>query len=196
DGEHEGAEGMLGIGTTTQHERITGCSLVFNSLCVTYPQGGFAAALWRRRDGRPGRSCDRPAGACPPERGARQDAMLHVNDLTYRLGARVILDGATAALPPNARIGLVGRNGAGKTTLFRILLGEIAPESGSISIPRNLRIGAVAQEAPGGPERLIDVVLAADKERTALLAEAETTGDPMRRAEIETRLVDIDAHSA
>jgi len=122
--------------------------------------------------------------------------MLHVNDLTYRLGARVILDGATAALPPNARIGLVGRNGAGKTTLFRILLGEIAPESGSISIPRNLRIGAVAQEAPGGPERLIDIVLAGDKERTALLAEAETTSDPMRRAEIETRLVDIDAHSA
>ena len=122
--------------------------------------------------------------------------MLHINDLTYRLGERIILDGATAALPANARIGLVGRNGAGKTTLFRILLGEIAPESGSISIPRNLRIGAVAQEAPGGPERLIDVVLAADRERTALLAEAETTDDPMRRAEIETRLVDIGAHSA
>ena len=58
-----------------------------------------------------------------------------------------------------------------------------------------MKIGAVAQEAPGGPETLIEVVLAADKERSALLAEAETA-DGFRRAEIETRLTDIGAHSA
>ncbi|MDJ1160261.1 ABC-F family ATP-binding cassette domain-containing protein [Chelatococcus sp. SYSU_G07232] len=122
--------------------------------------------------------------------------MLHVNDLTYRLGARLLFDQATVALPAGARVGFVGRNGAGKTTLFRILQGELAPESGGVSLPKNVRIGAVAQEAPGGPERLIDVVLAADRERTALMREAETTHDPLRRAEIETRLVDIGAHAA
>lgn len=121
--------------------------------------------------------------------------MLHVNDLTYRIGDRIILDRASFALPTGSKVGLVGRNGAGKTTLFRIIQGEIAPESGEISLPRGVRIGAVAQEAPGGPESLIEVVLAADKERTSLLAEAETA-DGLRRAEIETRLMDIDAYSA
>jgi ATP-binding cassette subfamily F protein 3 len=121
--------------------------------------------------------------------------MLHANDLTYRIGGRLILDHASFAIPTGAKVGLVGRNGAGKTTLFRIVLGEVSPESGTVALPRNMRIGTVAQEAPSGPERLVDVVLAADTERTALLAEAETA-DGFRRAEIETRLMDIGAHSA
>ncbi len=121
--------------------------------------------------------------------------MLHITDLTYRIGDRLILDHAGAALPGRARVGLVGRNGAGKSTLFRLIQGEVASESGGIALPRNVRIGAVAQEAPGGPESLAEVVLAADKERAALLAEAETA-DGMRRAEIETRLTDIGSHAA
>jgi ATP-binding cassette subfamily F protein 3 len=121
--------------------------------------------------------------------------MLHANDLTYRIGDRLILDRASFNLPTGSKVGLVGRNGAGKTTLFRIILGEISSESGGISLPRNVKIGAVAQEAPGGPETLIQVVLAADTERTRLLAEAEAA-DGFRRAEIETRLTDIGAHSA
>ena len=121
--------------------------------------------------------------------------MLHITDLTYRIGERLILDHAGAALPPKARVGLVGRNGAGKSTLFRLIQGEIASESGGVALPRGVRIGSVAQEAPGGPESLVEVVLAADTERAALLAEAEGA-DGMRRAEIETRLVDIGAHAA
>ncbi|HEX2727277.1 MAG TPA: ATP-binding cassette domain-containing protein, partial [Beijerinckiaceae bacterium] len=121
--------------------------------------------------------------------------MLHVNGLTYRIGDRVIFDRASFAAPTGARVGVVGRNGAGKTTLFRIIQGEVAPEDGGITLPRAARVGAVAQEAPSGPERLIDVVLAADTERTALLAEAEAA-EGLRRAEIETRLADIGAHAA
>ncbi|KTS50397.1 glycosyl transferase family 1 [Methylobacterium indicum] len=121
--------------------------------------------------------------------------MLRVNDLTYRIGDRLILDQASFALPERARVGIVGRNGAGKTTLFRIIQGEIPTEGGSIGLPKGTRIGGVAQEAPAGPETLHAVVLAADTERTRLMAEAETA-DGLRRAEIETRLVDIDAHSA
>ncbi len=121
--------------------------------------------------------------------------MIHANDLTYRIGDRLILDHASFNLPTGSKVGLVGRNGAGKTTLFRIVQGELSLESGSVSLPRGVRIGAVAQEAPGGPETLLEVVLAADKERTALLAEAETA-EGYRRAEIEMRLTDIGAHSA
>ncbi len=123
-------------------------------------------------------------------------AMLHINGLTYRLGERLLIDGATAAMPSGARVGVVGRNGAGKTTLFRLIRGEFTPESGSITAPRNARVGGVEQEAPGGTETLIDFVLSADAERTALIAEAESASDAERIADIQIRLVDIDAHAA
>jgi ATP-binding cassette subfamily F protein 3 len=122
--------------------------------------------------------------------------MLHINDLTYRIEGRPILEQATVAIPSGHKVGLVGRNGAGKTTLLRLLKGEIAPDDGSISIPRNARLGHVAQEAPGGDDSLIDWVLSADTERASLLAEAEHATDPQRIAEIQIRLTDIDAHSA
>ena len=122
--------------------------------------------------------------------------MIHLNDLTYRLGPRLLFDKATVALPASGRIGFVGRNGTGKTTLFRMIAGELSPEDGSINIPARTRLGRVEQEAPGGPGKLIDFVLEADKERAALLSEAETATDPTRIADIQMRLVDIDAHSA
>jgi ATP-binding cassette subfamily F protein 3 len=123
-------------------------------------------------------------------------AMLQIGDLTYRLGPRLLFDGASAMLPERSRVGLVGRNGAGKTTLFRLITGESAPEGGTIGLPRRARLGQVEQEAPGGETSLLDYVLAADAERSALLAEAESACDPGRIADIQARLVDIDAHSA
>ncbi|MGL4395678.1 MAG: ABC-F family ATP-binding cassette domain-containing protein [Hyphomicrobium sp.] len=122
--------------------------------------------------------------------------MLHINDLTYRIEGKTILDAATAAIPPGHKVGLVGRNGAGKTTLLRLLKGDIAPDDGSISMPRNARIGYVAQEAPGGNLTLVEWVLSTDLERAALLDEAEHATEPNRIAEIQVRLSDIDAHSA
>jgi ATP-binding cassette subfamily F protein 3 len=122
--------------------------------------------------------------------------MLHINDITLRLGPRVLFDKATAALPERAHIGFVGRNGTGKTTLFKMIAGEAAPDSGSLSIPKQARLGRVEQEAPGGSTTLVDFVLAADTERAALVAEAETATDPTRIADIQMRLVDMDAHAA
>jgi ATP-binding cassette subfamily F protein 3 len=122
--------------------------------------------------------------------------MLHLNDLTYRIEGRLILDGATAGIPSGHKVGLVGRNGTGKTTLLRLVAGEIHADDGAITTAKGHRIGYVAQEAPGGPLSLIDWVLAADAERTRLLAEAETADDPHRIAEIHTRLADIGAHAA
>src|SRR6185369_1456916 len=122
--------------------------------------------------------------------------MLALTDLTYRIAGRTLLDHATVALPAGAHVGLVGRNGTGKTTLFRIIAGEIMPEQGQVLISPRDRIGRLAQEAPNGPESLLDIVLQADAERTKLLAEAETEREPARIAEIQLRLADIGAHSA
>jgi ATP-binding cassette, subfamily F, member 3 len=122
--------------------------------------------------------------------------MLVLDDISIRVAGRLLLDDASARIPEGARVGLVGRNGIGKTTLFRAIAGEIGVEHGSIGMPARARIGRLAQEAPSGPESLIEVVLAADTERTSLIAEAETAHDPHRIAEIQTRLADIGAHAA
>ncbi len=122
--------------------------------------------------------------------------MLHINDLTYRIEGRMLFDQATLFLPAKTKMGLVGRNGTGKSTLFRLIRGEIASEGGDTSVQKGARVGSVAQEAPGGDDSLIDVVMAADTERAALLAEAETATEPNRIAEIQTRLADIDSHTA
>jgi ATP-binding cassette subfamily F protein 3 len=122
--------------------------------------------------------------------------MLTLQDITYRIGARILLERASAQIPAGRRVGLVGRNGAGKSTLLGLILGEIHAEAGAIDLPRRWRIGCVAQEAPGGDTTPIEAVLAADTERMQLLADADTEQDGHRLADIHTRLIDIDAYTA
>ncbi|KIL99303.1 Glutathione-regulated potassium-efflux system ATP-binding protein [Paramagnetospirillum magnetotacticum MS-1] len=122
--------------------------------------------------------------------------MLHINDLTFRYGGRTIFEAATVHIPAGQRVGLVGRNGTGKTTLFKLILGELHADGGEINMRPRARLGRLAQEAPEGEISLIDCVLAADTERTALFEEAENCHDGHRIAEIHERLTAIDAHSA
>ncbi|WP_170338982.1 ABC-F family ATP-binding cassette domain-containing protein [Ruegeria arenilitoris] len=122
--------------------------------------------------------------------------MLRIENITYSVEGRPLFEGASATIPEGHKVGLVGRNGTGKTTLFRLIRGELALESGSITLPRRARIGGVSQEVPSSNVSLIDTVLAADTERSALMAEAQEAADPDRIAEIQTRLADIDAWSA
>jgi len=122
--------------------------------------------------------------------------MLSINDISIRIAGRLLIDQSTVQIVPGARVGFVGRNGVGKSTLFHAIRSDLPLEGGSIGIPPRWRVGSLAQEAPDGPESLLDVVLKADLERAALLHEAEAAHDPHRIADIQTRLVDIDAHSA
>ncbi|MGA9299146.1 MAG: ABC-F family ATP-binding cassette domain-containing protein [Bradyrhizobium sp.] len=122
--------------------------------------------------------------------------MLALTDISVRIAGRLLIDHSSVQIVPGARVGFVGRNGVGKSTLFHAIRGDLPTETGSIAIPPRWRIGSLAQEAPNGPERLIEVVLQADRERERLMREAEIASDPIRIAEIQTRLVDIEAHSA
>ena len=125
--------------------------------------------------------------------------MLTLSDVTYRVGGRTgrrLLGHANAQIFEGAKVGLVGRNGAGKSTLLDLIRGVLQPDDGTIELPRSHRIGFLAQEAPSGEGTPLESVLAADRERTRLLAEREAGAEPLRLAEIETRLVEITAHSA
>jgi ATP-binding cassette, subfamily F, member 3 len=122
--------------------------------------------------------------------------MLSINDISVRIAGRLLIDDSSVQIVPGARVGFVGRNGVGKSTLFHAIRGDLPTESGTIAIPPRWQIGSLAQEAPNGPEKLIEVVLKADRERETLMREAEVASDPTRIAEIQTRLVDIEAHSA
>jgi ATP-binding cassette subfamily F protein 3 len=122
--------------------------------------------------------------------------MLKISNLTYRIGERVLLDQVSAAIHPGAKVGLVGRNGTGKTTLFRLITDQIQADGGTIDVPGRWRIGVTTQDAPNGPESLIDTVIAADRELAALWEESETATDPNRIAEIHETLNRRDAHRA
>ncbi|MBT5317009.1 MAG: ABC-F family ATP-binding cassette domain-containing protein [Rhodobacteraceae bacterium] len=122
--------------------------------------------------------------------------MLKINDISYSVEGRLLLENATAIIPAGHKVGVVGRNGTGKTTLFRLIRGELGLEGGSITLPRQAKIGGVAQEVPGNEVSLIDTVLAADLERANLLKESERATDAARISDIQTRLADIDAWSA
>ena len=122
--------------------------------------------------------------------------MLRLDAISFAIEGRPLFEGASAVIPTGHKVGLVGRNGTGKTTLFRLIRGELALESGAISLPRGARIGGVAQEAPASDVSLRDTVLAADTERAGLMAELDHVTNPARIAEIHARLTDIDAWSA
>src|SRR6201990_2022723 len=122
--------------------------------------------------------------------------MLSISDISIRVAGRLLIDNGTAQIIPGAGVGLGGRNGTGKSTLFKAIRDEQTAESRPMPLSPRRRVGSLAQEAPDGPESLIEVVLRADLERDALLREADSATDPERIAEIQMRLVDIDAHSA
>jgi ATP-binding cassette subfamily F protein 3 len=121
--------------------------------------------------------------------------MLRIENLVFDAWGRRFFDSANVAIPTGAKVGLVGRNGAGKTTLFKLIMGELAAQSGEIVLPKSARIGSVDQEHPATPVTLLDTILAADTERDTLNAELETA-EPEELAEIYQRLNAIDADRA
>src|SRR5438552_7028322 len=125
--------------------------------------------------------------------------MLTLSEVTYRVGGRTgrrLLDQANAQIAEGSKVGLVGRNGAGKSTLLDLIRGALQPDDGTIELLRGHRIGFLAQEAPSGATSPLETVLAADRERARLLAQREAGPEPLRLAEIETRLVEIRAYAA
>jgi ATP-binding cassette subfamily F protein 3 len=121
--------------------------------------------------------------------------MLQINELVFDAWGRRFFDRASVLLPRGAKVGLVGRNGVGKSTLFKLILRQLTPGGGEVSLPRQARIASVDQEHPATPVSLLDTVLAADEERASLLSSLETA-EPDALGDIYGRLIEIDADRA
>uniref|UniRef100_UPI00402A8B3E ATP-binding cassette domain-containing protein n=1 Tax=Succinivibrio sp. TaxID=2053619 RepID=UPI00402A8B3E len=99
--------------------------------------------------------------------------MIQLSDVTIMRGSKYLLENASASIFPGQKVGIIGRNGCGKSTLFAAIKGEIAPELGSLTVPRNFRISAVSQQTPSLDISALDYVKQGDKDLTELLAQKE-----------------------
>lgn len=88
-------------------------------------------------------------------------------------GSKYLLENASASIFPGQKVGIIGRNGCGKSTLFAAIKGEIAPELGALTVPRNFKISAVSQQTPSLDISALDYVKQGDKDLTELLTQKE-----------------------
>ena len=101
------------------------------------------------------------------------EKVIQLSDVTIMRGSKYLLENASASIFPGQKVGIIGRNGCGKSTLFAAIKGEIAPELGSLTVPRNFKISAVSQQTPSLDISALDYVKQGDKDLAELLAQKE-----------------------
>ncbi|HEY7770529.1 ABC-F family ATP-binding cassette domain-containing protein, partial [Longimicrobium sp.] len=130
--------------------------------------------------------------------------MISVSNLEKSFGDRVLFADAAFQLNPGERYGIVGANGCGKTTLLNILSGDGEPSRGSVSIPKQARLGVLRQDqflyedqevlavALMGHPELWDAMVAKEE----LLAQAHIHFDADRFSELEDTVQRLDGYTA
>ncbi|HET9540408.1 MAG TPA: ABC-F family ATP-binding cassette domain-containing protein, partial [Candidatus Limnocylindria bacterium] len=111
--------------------------------------------------------------------------MIQLSGVSKGFGGHVVFRDVDWDIGDRERIGLVGPNGAGKTTLCRILAGVDEPDTGQVSLPRNVTVGYLPQEAAGSASGSVlgealsgfDAVWALEREMEDVALSLETTAD-------------------
>ena len=125
--------------------------------------------------------------------------MLKINALTLRRGAEPLLEETDATIHGGQRVAIIGANGAGKTSLFKLILGELSPDSGEFSLPGRCRIAHMEQEVSAGERLALDYVLDGHhqlREFEAALSVAEKADDHDKIASLHGELEAIGAYEA
>ncbi|HYD18597.1 MAG TPA: ABC-F family ATP-binding cassette domain-containing protein [Patescibacteria group bacterium] len=122
--------------------------------------------------------------------------MLSINNLTYKVGSRTLIEDSSVNVMDGWKVGLVGQNGTGKSTLFKLIAGELHADSGTISLSQRQRFGMVRQDIEDTETPLIEMVINAHEEMSALMKATETEQDPNKLGDIYDRLIELDAYAA
>jgi len=120
--------------------------------------------------------------------------LLHIDQVSLRAGQKILLKNASLTINSKERIGLVGQNGVGKTSLLNLIQGDLQPDSGKISVPKNIFIAMSNQEPPSEKISPLEFVLRSKNDLFALRTEAKTATDPQRIAEIYEKLINLDSN--
>ncbi|PRD56108.1 ABC-F family ATP-binding cassette domain-containing protein [Sphingobacterium gobiense] len=102
--------------------------------------------------------------------------MISINNLTFEIGSRALYDEANWHIKPGDKAGLIGANGAGKSTLLKIIVGDYAPTSGTISMAKDLKIGYLNQDLLSyhSDKSILHVAMEAFERQNQLHSEIET----------------------
>src|ERR1700690_1108575 len=138
----------------------------------------------------------------PPPKKA--PAVILLDKLTKRFGPKILFENVSMQFDPGKRYGLTGANGAGKSTLLKMLSGIEDSDTGSISIPGNLRLGVLKQNHfEYDKERILDTVLMGNKalwdalqEKERLLAGEVTDEVGVRLGELEGTIAEENGYAA
>ena len=93
--------------------------------------------------------------------------MLRLDNVNLRRGSRLLLNDANFIVHPSWRVGLTGRNGSGKSSLLALIAGEVTPDAGTFSRPRDWLLAHVRQQAEVPRHSAIDHVLDGDQNASA-----------------------------
>ncbi|WP_227431061.1 ATP-binding cassette domain-containing protein [Psychrobacter sp. I-STPA6b] len=104
-------------------------------------------------------------------------ALIHLKDIHLAFGVAPILDGIDFSINTGERVCLIGRNGEGKSTLFKLINGNIQPDSGEVIINNSVRIAMLEQDVPESEGRILDIVMGGSKKTAQLLIDYEKNVD-------------------
>jgi ATPase subunit of ABC transporter with duplicated ATPase domains len=127
-----------------------------------------------------------------------------LDKVTKRFGPKILFENVSMQFDPGKRYGLTGANGAGKSTLLKMLEGNEDTDTGSITIPGNLRLGVLKQNHfEYDQERILDTVIMGNKalwdamqEKETLLAGEVTDEIGIRLGELEGTIAEEDGYMA
>lgn len=102
--------------------------------------------------------------------------MIAIQNISFYFGSRVLYKEASLHIKPKDRIGLIGLNGTGKSTLLRMINGEMQPEEGSISMPKDCTLGFLNQDLLSflTNDSILEVAMQAFGKQLALQARIDT----------------------
>lgn len=81
--------------------------------------------------------------------------MLNIHNLSVSFSGEYLFENVTFRIGAGDRVGLVGKNGAGKSTMLKLLSGDLEPDTGSMAIEKELRIGFLRQDIEFIPGRTV-----------------------------------------
>jgi ATPase subunit of ABC transporter with duplicated ATPase domains len=131
--------------------------------------------------------------------------MLNVNNVSLRFGGRKLFDDVNIKFTPGNCYGVIGANGAGKSTFLRILSGELEPNTGEVSLGKDMRMSVLKQDHfKFDSERVIDTVIRGNERLYAIMKEKDaiymkedfTDEDGMRASILEGEFAELNGWEA